>query len=156
MQKKVMFLEWVRGLAALMVGVTHLLDGTVPEFHHFTRNYLDLGRTGVVAFFLVSGYVISMSLRSDEVRAFLVKRMFRLYPIYIVSFTLFLLLEFRDANWSSRNWIFEVFANYTMLQELLGFAALLGPAWTLSIEWVFYAQQCIAKRALQGSRGMVC
>lgn len=146
MQKKVLFLEWVRGLAAVMVAIAHLLAGTIPAFEHFTRNYLDLGRVGVVAFFLVSGYVISMSLRSDEVRAFLIKRMFRLYPIYIVSFTLFLMLKFWDADWSNPRWLFEVFANYAMLQELIGFAALLGPAWTLSIEWVFYAQQCLAKR----------
>ncbi|MFZ3417161.1 acyltransferase family protein [Arthrobacter sp. 3Tela_A] len=145
MKQKIVFLEWIRGLAAVMVAVTHHLAATVPEFNHFTRNYIDFGRVGVVAFFLVSGYVISLSLRNGDVRSFLIKRMFRLYPIYILVLTSALVLKFRDADWTNGAWIFEVFTNYTMLQELIGFVALLGPAWTLSIEWLFYMQQISAK-----------
>ena len=134
LKNKIIFLEWVRGLAAVMVAITHHLAATVPEFNHFTRNYIDLGRTGVVAFFLVSGYVISLSLRNSDVRSFMIKRMFRLYPIYIVVLTALLVLKFYDADWDNKNWLLEVFVNYTMLQELVGLTALLGPAWTLSIE----------------------
>jgi len=152
-KRKIIFLEWVRGSAAAMVAVSHLLAG-IPIFDHFIRNYIDPGRVGVVAFFVVSGYIIPLSFQNQSVRTFMIRRLTRLYPVYIVALTAYLLIVFRGAEWSLQ-WGFELFANYTMLQDLIGFAALLGPAWTLSIEWVFYGQQIAAKWAKRLEQGWV-
>ncbi|WP_143058943.1 acyltransferase family protein [Demequina mangrovi] len=118
----------------------------VPWFREFSETYFDIGRVGVVAFFLVSGFIISVSLDRTGEREFLIKRVFRLYPAYFVALTVMLVVAYGSEPWTSPAWLAEVAINYTMLQQLVGLGSLLGPAWTLSIEWVYYAQQVIAKR----------
>src|SRR4051812_5918928 len=115
-KRKILFLEWVRGSAALMVAITHVLAQEWADFNHFTRTYVDPGRVGVVAFFLVSGYVIPLSFQNQDIRTFLVRRMLRLYPVYILALTVYLWIMYRDHVWNSV-WGTEVFWNYTMLQE---------------------------------------
>ncbi|WP_144795941.1 acyltransferase [Microbacterium paludicola] len=68
------WLEWVRGVAAVLVVLFHYLDATLPAFHDFSRSTLDLGRVGVVAFFLVSGFVIPLSYRRQDTPTFIVRR----------------------------------------------------------------------------------
>jgi peptidoglycan/LPS O-acetylase OafA/YrhL len=99
--KTIAFLEWVRGLAAAMVVLAHVLAVQWPDFHYFTRNCLDLGRVGVVAFFLVSGYVISLSLRKQSIRTFMIRRTLRLHPIYIVALSAHLLATFGGSDWGN-------------------------------------------------------
>lgn len=51
------------------------------------REWFDPGIFGVVAFFLVSGYIVPASLeRRGDVQAFWIGRLFRLYPLCAVVF----------------------------------------------------------------------
>ena len=88
---RIAFLEAVRGVAASAVLVQHLVAGEFPAYRDWTRHHLDLGRVGVVAFFLVSGYVIPLSLSGQTLRTFAVRRFFRLYPVYWVALPLYAL-----------------------------------------------------------------
>lgn len=66
----------LRGIACLLVIIDHMF---------FTTKYFNIGAFGVGIFFLVSGFVIPISLKSsDTPLKFLIRRGFRLYPAAIV------------------------------------------------------------------------
>jgi peptidoglycan/LPS O-acetylase OafA/YrhL len=78
-------LQSVRGIACFMVMVGHCLVfyTTTPSFHMFAS--LFNGRAAVVIFFVLSGYVLTRSLRKAEFNRatferFYVQRFFRIYP----------------------------------------------------------------------------
>ncbi|HEY2673131.1 MAG TPA: acyltransferase family protein, partial [Rugosimonospora sp.] len=83
--RRIEFLEAVRGSAATLVVLQHLLADEFPAYQRWTYHHVDLGRIGVVAFFLVSGYVIPLSLTGQTLRTFATRRFFRLYPSYWVA-----------------------------------------------------------------------
>ena len=77
-------IQYLRGLAALMVVVFHVLDssgrlGVSAELPKF-----ELGEAGVDLFFVVSGFIIWLTTRKAEVGpvTFLMKRARRVVPLY--------------------------------------------------------------------------
>ena len=98
--------------------------------------YLDLGRIGVGAFFLVSGYVIPFSIKENStLRSFWIGRLFRLWPAYIVAIVLAVTFNVEDARSLGA---FAIALNLTMLQQFFGVKNVLGVFWTLQIELIFY------------------
>lgn len=131
-------LHWIdalRGVAAVLVMFSHYVWtplGTAEGRWHYI---LSPGEFGVAAFFCVSGLVIPLSVRSlNGVRgsaAFIVNRIFRLYPIYWISigvsfFAIPFALKYRLIN-------------FTMLQRFIGVPDIVPVFWTLQVELVFYA-----------------
>ncbi|MDP9845531.1 peptidoglycan/LPS O-acetylase OafA/YrhL [Streptosporangium lutulentum] len=97
--------------------------------------WFNLGIYGVLVFFLVSGYIIPASLeRGGDVRAFWISRIFRLYPLYIL--TIFVVLLAAPIQPLRANT--DPVSHVTMLMEVTGSWALIEPMWTLSYEMVFY------------------
>jgi peptidoglycan/LPS O-acetylase OafA/YrhL len=152
-QSKNLAIHTLRGLSAFLVLVHHELS-SFTGYWNFSRNYIDLGRVGVVSFFLISGYVIRGSIINRSISSFLYLRFFRLFPIYWLSLLAYLVVcnfasERAKANASiTSDSAFNVNAidlvlNLTMFQELLGLKSMLPPAWTLSIELLFYCTVCI-------------
>jgi len=83
-KSRLTFIDGVRGITALFVLSSHLIEELFTGGKVMNRNYLTLGESGVVAFFLVSGFVIPLSLeRSRSVAAFAVARILRIYPLYL-------------------------------------------------------------------------
>src|SRR6218665_2704395 len=88
-------IDSLRALAALLVLWMHssgnLWMFSAPSMQHklFDIAYLlDFGRLGVVLFFAISGFVIPSSLsgnKADKCWRFVIKRLFRLYPLYWLS-----------------------------------------------------------------------
>ena len=69
--------QLLRGLACLLVIIDHFF---------YSASWINLGAVGVGIFFLVSGFVIPISLRSaGSPLTFLKRRCFRLYPVAIFS-----------------------------------------------------------------------
>jgi peptidoglycan/LPS O-acetylase OafA/YrhL len=134
---RIEFLDAVRGIAASLVVFHHLMVNISPEYRWFGHTIFDPGRIGVVAFFLVSGYVIPMSLRRGNQRDFWVKRFFRLFPVYWVAFAVYFAVAHDSIN-AAPLWVWGM--NFLMLNGLIGLVSILPPAWTLSIELLFYAQ----------------
>ncbi len=98
----------------------------------------DLGRIGIICFFLISGFVIPFSLKHSHhspIKTFAIRRFFRLFPIYWVSlFLIIVTLYFwnKDLNPSA------ILANTTMLQSFFAEPHMIGLYWTLQIELIFY------------------
>ena len=87
-------LEALRGIAALLVVLTHALsDGPTVDAHYHTTGiwqYVPPGHLSVLVFFLLSGYVIGLSnMRAIVTNSgrvlYLKKRLVRLYPLYLVT-----------------------------------------------------------------------
>jgi len=137
------WIEWVRGLASVLVVAYHFLVPVWPGFAEAQAATVDIGRAGVVAFFLVSGFVVPLSYRRQPTDVFVVRRTARLYPVYWIVLAVTIVLS-SDADWSSLKWWGEVILNMTMLQGLLS-ASIVGVAWTLTIEIIYYFQQIAFK-----------
>jgi peptidoglycan/LPS O-acetylase OafA/YrhL len=146
------FLDAVRGLAAITVAAGHAADLYWPGFRRWSHDWFSPGRAGVCAFFLVSGFVIPMSLervgaarpsRAVALRDFTISRFCRLYPMYWTSLALALLLYMLGAPAVQAPFAAELplsaWANVTMLQELAGIPHAIGLYYTLTIELVWYA-----------------
>lgn len=138
------WLDALRGLAALVVVFEHSLDVLLPEVRAAASPWFDFGRYGVFVFFLVSGYIVPVSLeRRGSVRQFWIGRFFRLYPAWCVSVALALALGAAGLSYGlpaalgDRPWA-SALAHMTMLQDLLGVPNVVNVFWTLSYEMVFY------------------
>ena len=144
------FLDGIRGLAALAVAVGHTAESLFPGYYRWTLDWFVPGRAGVCAFFLVSGFLIPLSLerapadagRAGALRAFAISRFARLYPMYWASLGAALLLaalglEVLPADFDAElPW--SAVANVTMAQEAIGVPHALGLYYTLTIELGWY------------------
>src|SRR5262249_12891213 len=137
------FLDFARGVAALLVVLAHGLSISVPGFLAWSRQNLDPGRAGVVLFLMISGFIIPASLeQGGDLRKFWLRRLFRLFPAYWLSvaaaFAYLALggprpLAIRLDDGTS--WL----ANLTMCQGFLRRPDAWGVYWTLQLELVIYA-----------------
>lgn len=138
------FLDALRGIAALAVVVQHGGERWWPAFDRFSRHWFDLGRFGVLVFFLVSGFIIPRSLEGEgSIGRFWVGRLFRLYPAYWVAIGLLVLVStWYPATFSPQYQAHELgytLVNLTMLQQFVGVPNASGVFYTLTIELLFYA-----------------
>jgi peptidoglycan/LPS O-acetylase OafA/YrhL len=140
---RLLFLDFIRGIAALSVFFQHACEGLWPEFWSFSHNSFNLGKFGVVIFFLTSGFIIPFSLeRGGSARKFWISRFFRLYPLYWTSLAFVVMLEiigipsvppvFRS------NLLRNFLVNITMFQDFVGVPPAIGVYATLTLELVFY------------------
>jgi len=143
MNKRLDYLDSIRGIAALIVVISHIFKRFVE---HNDVNYplltflfesLDLGRVGVIVFFIASGFVIPWSLKHDyphALKAFAIKRFFRLYPAYWLSIIAAVVIGIDNEVISIERILF----NLTMIQKVFGSDSIIGVYWTLFIELIFY------------------
>jgi peptidoglycan/LPS O-acetylase OafA/YrhL len=138
------WLDALRGWAAIIVAAFHvspLVLGTTLHLRIF--GVIDLGKYGVLLFFLVSGYVIPMSLeRHGDLRRFWIGRLLRIYPAYLLAIVVAVVLGalglMRMPVQLATETTTAVIGHVTMLQDLLGTRGVVRPFWTLSFEMVFY------------------
>ena len=103
---------------------------------------------GVEIFFVISGFVIALSLARDHLTprfalGFAVRRYVRLFPPYIAVVFLWmattalgkLLFPSYDLPQPSGA---QLASHFLYLQNLLGFGDIVGPTWTLCLEFQFY------------------
>ena len=90
-------LDSLRGYASLTV-VLHHYSAVFPatiEKHKILGlyNYVTTGKQAVILFFILSGYVLSLSMKNKiNYFQFVVRRVFRIYPLYFVVVLVLLLL----------------------------------------------------------------
>lgn len=145
--QRILTLEVVRGVAAAMVLFHHSFAASSPGYEEWTRTFVDPGRVGVVMFFVVSGFVIPLSLDRQSLPVFVVRRLFRLFPVYWVALVLYLLIDptVRAGDVSVVMWV----ANVLMVQGLLPIATVIPTAWTLGIEIAFYVQAAVVRKFIE-------
>lgn len=132
-------LDALRGIAALMVVLFHF-----TMFREQAALGFKLGVTGVDLFFMISGFVIYMSLNRVKTSAeFIINRLSRLYPTYWACVTL-TFLSYLVIDFFVKHHVYPLsfymlyLANMTMFQFYLGQPDLDGPYWTMIIEMIFY------------------
>jgi peptidoglycan/LPS O-acetylase OafA/YrhL len=148
-------IDAMRAIAVLLVVWAHTSEVFVPialpsgqDRLHDVAHFFDFGRIGVVMFFIISGFVIPASLRGPRVagcRQFLIRRLFRLYPLYWLSIPFGLLTTW--WIWGKEISLQAILWNLSMVQEAAGYPSIQGLYWTLQTELVFYGL-CMALFAL--------
>ena len=146
-------IDALRAIAALLVVWLHVSETYVRldasgrlggYWLYDIAKSIDVGRIGVVVFFLISGFVIPFSIQPDRtapVATFLIKRALRIYPAYWLSVPLGALTTF--WIWGERFSGSDFLINLTLLQDVFGVHDAVGLYWTLLVELVFYVL-CVA------------
>jgi peptidoglycan/LPS O-acetylase OafA/YrhL len=135
-------LDALRGLAVLAVILFHYSTKYDQLFGHLQQPYpLDFkyGYFGVHLFFIISGFVIFMTIeKTGTIRMFAFKRFARLYPAYwfsvLLTFMVMTLAALPGRLVSRR----VLLVNLTMFQGFLGFRDVDSAYWSLAIELAFY------------------
>ena len=138
-------IDVLRGLAALSVAYFHFfgglaIDGGAVSFVdaiivRVITDWLDLGRTAVLLFFIISGYVVARSVTTapdHNVARFAIRRLFRLYPMYWAALGIYLLM-------AGTHEAADIWQNIAMIQ-VPGWPRLtiVSIAWTMTVEVAFY------------------
>jgi len=152
-------LDSLRGIAALAVVLFHytiIVHRFVPDLESpFTFEH---GHYGVELFFIISGFVIFMTItRCKTGMDFIVSRFSRLYPAFwiCVSLTFILGISYplQGQNYSFSQYLI----NLSMAQEYLKQPNIDGVYWSLTYELGFYfAIFCIYKLRLLGKIDYIC
>jgi peptidoglycan/LPS O-acetylase OafA/YrhL len=126
-------LDFLRGIAILFVLTRHQL---------FFSSLMRMGWIGVDLFFVLSGFLISGLLFREyqkhgniQPKRFLIRRGFKIYPIYYLFYLPYLIPIFSAGTFDFRSFL----ADMTFTQNyVLGWGYANVPSWTLAIEEHFY------------------
>ncbi|WP_375195170.1 acyltransferase family protein [Sphingobium sp.] len=134
-------LDALRGLGALCVLVFHYstrFHELFPQAAHVPFSFLG-GNYRVLLFFTISGFAIFFTLdRIATVGDFIVNRLARLYPAYLVAMLLTLSIEYLARVSQLLIGPGAILANVTMLQGFAFLPEVDGAYWTLTVEIAFY------------------
>lgn len=140
-------LDVLRGIAALGVVLFHYTSQYSSLYDHSDEVwfYLGLGRHGVEFFFIMSGFVILITLeRIKSSLEFIIKRFARLYPAYWVAVLLTFIVTAIAQLPGLQVSLADGFLNLTMFQWLFNAPNVDKVYWTLRIEICFYAIMLLA------------
>ncbi|UXP33549.1 acyltransferase [Reichenbachiella agarivorans] len=142
MKDRYNYLDAIRGIAALSVVLFHYTLNVRSEvesslFGHYyyllLDDYFDLGKWGVIMFFMLSGMLIPYSIKGDtllDIKIFSIGRFFRLYPVYWISVLIGGVIFHKEIS--------VILVNLSMFQQFIGIENVIGLYWTLQIELIFY------------------
>ncbi len=165
---RIVFANQLRGIAALCVVLSHLggvfilmgptvgwvisapvVDVGHPFILHLTLwRWLNFGALGVAIFFLISGFVIPLSLRSQGPAAFLVARVFRIFPTLWVALLAEWLAVYAQSKFYGRPMAFTplvYLCNASLLDTIFGNGYVDLVNWTLAIEVKFYLLMAVLR-----------
>ena len=153
LKQRFLFVDGLRGIAAMLVVLGHF-RGAVNEtavsewIWSPIETFFSYGYLGVDIFFVISGFVISYSVRNaDHTPGFLfrfgLRRSIRLDPPYWLTIFLELILiklgllifPHLDSSFPSLE---KILAHFIYMQNLLGYGNILAVFWTLCYEVQFY------------------
>ncbi|HEV2763880.1 MAG TPA: acyltransferase [Pyrinomonadaceae bacterium] len=138
-------LDFLRGIASLAVALHHFnLFAPGPIYDAFYR-----GQLGVQVFFVISGFIIPYSLyrggyRLPDFPVFVLKRVIRLDPPYLVTIALIIALgvfswyvPFQQGLVFKVTWQ-QVLLHFAYVNVFFGYPWLNDVFWTLAIEFQYY------------------
>jgi len=146
---RILELDALRGLAALAVVLFHyttrfdeLFGYAAPPLFSFSG-----GGYGVDLFFMLSGFVILMTLeRTRRPGDFIVGRFSRLYPTYWACLVLTFLTVAAVGLPGQQVGLRDALLNGTMLQQMLGAEHVDEAYWSLQVELLFYVAMLVLYR----------
>jgi peptidoglycan/LPS O-acetylase OafA/YrhL len=137
-------LDVLRGLAALAVVLYHYTHRYDQLFVHQKSDYYSFsyGYFGVQLFFLISGFVIFMTLtKCKDSKEFIGKRAVRLFPAYITAVVLTFILVSAFGLKNREVSFTEALLNLTMIKDFIfdkHIPYVDGAYWSLTVEIAFY------------------
>jgi peptidoglycan/LPS O-acetylase OafA/YrhL len=170
------FADLLRGMAALGVVLGHFLVVfltnpravaaitasepspivPLPSAAAWFFDLFNLPQIGVAVFFLISGFVIPLSLEGTNTRAYLLKRFLRIFPPYWIALIIGTGAIFISAVFWSKPFPhtqLDYVGNTFLIANAFGLSDILSVAWTLQIEIKFYLLAPLIYMALK--RGML-
>ena len=140
-RKRLRGLDALRGLAALAVCLFHYTYSfPIVTGRHFDVGFVaSAGHYGVDLFFIISGFVIFMTLEnSPRAYDFVGARVARIYPAYLASLPLTTAVVSLSALPMLQPSLPKFAANLTMVPQVFGYDVVDGVYWTLAYEAGFY------------------
>ncbi len=157
------FIDGLRGIASFIVVFGHFVGFWNATRTHFISSHIiaisDYGRHGVDIFFVLSGFVIALTLRHKYVdirtfAKFIMRRSVRIDIPYwgaIGAMYLFWLLQWKFGKPPAFPTLVQLAAHFVYMQDLLGFEQINIIFWTLCIEIQFYLIFCFLLGAIQAA-----
>lgn len=148
--RRIIFLDYMRVVAFTLVVMGHQFNKDLYRMAADASNHITLrtlysiladatfgGAMGVVIFFLVSGYIITHVLQTENTVEFYLKRIFRIYPLYIFAVLCELLLQ--HFNGIPTPPISIIIPRILLIGDFFDTPLALGEVeWTLRVEILFY------------------
>ncbi len=149
---RVEFCDTLRSLAIIIVVFSHYLIGfpALPGFLynpsdvtvfyslHEYLSWLD-GAYGVAIFFLISGFLIPLSIKRYGVKSFFIARFFRLVPTYSACLLIVICVSLIFGTMQLEGaLLLDYLLNITMMRDIIGGKILDSVIWTLEVEAKFY------------------
>jgi peptidoglycan/LPS O-acetylase OafA/YrhL len=146
---RILEMDALRGLAAVAVVLFHYTTRYEELFGHSEPLSASVpwGHYGVDLFFMLSGFVILMTLeRTADSLKFAWGRFSRLYPTYWAAAALTFLVVTCCGLPGQEVSLGDALVNLTMVQALLGSPHIDGAYWSLQAELIFYANMLVLFR----------
>ena len=135
-------LDSLRGIAIILVILFHYTTRYSISFEAVETISLinfKYGGSGVSLFFMISGFVIYLSiLKVKNAKSFFLKRFVRLYPTFWICMLItFIVMNLSPISKYHRT-IPDLLVNITMVPQIFGFDRIDGVYWSLLPELMFY------------------
>jgi peptidoglycan/LPS O-acetylase OafA/YrhL len=145
--KRLIELDSLRGIACISVILFHYTSYYELNWKHSQKPLVlfEYGKYGVELFFLLSGFVIFMSLKNKSVQEFAILRFCRLFPTYWIAIV-FIFMISRVVILSPEIVVHgdisfpELLVNFTMIPTIFSFRYVDSSHWSLGFELLFYLQ----------------
>jgi peptidoglycan/LPS O-acetylase OafA/YrhL len=160
--KNLRAMEGLRGFAVALVFLVHFVSVTKTMVHHtagtssLSQTVHAIGNAGVDLFFVLSGYLIYGALinKPSPYLAFLRRRVLRIYPVFLVTLAIYLLLSWLSPQTSKlpKEWgdaLLYIMENLLLLPGMTDIKPVITVAWSLSYEMFYYLLVPVVVAALQ-------
>lgn len=146
MQKKIDFIDALRGLAAFYVVIYHIGHVTWPAFNPpgFLTPFINNGGSGVILFFVLSAFTLCMSMESrssnesNHVRNYFIRRFFRIAPLFYFILAVSIIRNIYIFN--VFNTPQDILNNITFIFNFIPGkqSSIVWAGWTIGVEMAFY------------------
>ena len=149
------FITGMRAYAAMAVVLIHCGGAGLRELGVFFNSLIDICRSGVYVFFVISGYSVANSfVKSSGYLSYIKRRLWRIVPLYYLWITLSILLGVEGFGWANKFSVSKGFYDMAMHFSFLSFLdyrvanSIIGVEWSIPIEVVWYLFLPIVMRFL--------
>lgn len=136
-------IDALRGIAAILVLCYHFTVRFWEQFGHQDAFFFNVsfGQYGVDLFFVISGFVIFLTLhRLNKTLAYIKNRFLRIFPLFciVVLLEIVVQLYITPPDMSKGLSHLEMLANFTLIHQFFYIPSINGVYWTLAFEMSFY------------------